>query len=80
MKTLGKQTHDEMRTQVAPAAKAKGSKHDLFGTGGGGGRKTNDDGLTLIKETEFKNKPQAGTTPQCPFDCDCCFVSRMCLE
>lgn len=37
------------------------------------GRKFTDDGLPIYTEEELgMNNPKAGTTPLCPFDCDCC--------
>jgi hypothetical protein len=36
-------------------------------------RRLTDDGLPVFTEEELKmNDPRAGTTPLCPFDCDCC--------
>ena len=37
-------------------------------------RKFTEDGLPIYTEAELKmDNPKAGTTPLCPFDCDCCF-------
>jgi len=37
-------------------------------------RKFTEDGLPIFTEDELKiNNPKAGTTPLCPFECDCCF-------
>lgn len=37
-------------------------------------RKFTEDGLPIYTEEELKmDNPKAGTTPLCPFDCDCCF-------
>ena len=37
-------------------------------------RKFTEDGLPIFTEAELKmDNPKAGTTPLCPFDCDCCF-------
>lgn len=35
------------------------------------GRKT-EEGFLIYKEVELKIDPEAGGTPLCPFDCDCC--------
>jgi Eukaryotic protein of unknown function (DUF1764) len=32
-----------------------------------------EDGVKVFK-AHLLNKPNAGQTPQCPFDCDCCFI------
>lgn len=37
-------------------------------------RRYTSDGLPIYTEEELKiNNPNAGNTPLCPFDCDCCF-------
>ena len=37
------------------------------------GRRYTEDGLPIYTEEELgMNNPKAGTTPLCPFDCDCC--------
>ena len=37
-------------------------------------RRYTEDGLPIYTEEELKiNNPNAGKTPLCPFDCDCCF-------
>ena len=37
-------------------------------------RRYTEDGLPIYTEEELKmDNPKAGTTPLCPFDCDCCF-------
>ena len=36
-------------------------------------RRYTEDGLPIYTEDELQmNNPKAGTTPLCPFDCDCC--------
>ena len=36
-------------------------------------RRFTEDGLPIYTEEELQmNNPKAGTTPLCPFDCDCC--------
>lgn len=35
------------------------------------GRKT-EEGFLIYKEAELKIDPEAGGTPLCPFDCECC--------
>ena len=33
-----------------------------------------EDGMRIFTEEELGlNKPGAGTTKDCPFDCDCCY-------
>jgi Eukaryotic protein of unknown function (DUF1764) len=32
-----------------------------------------EDGVKIFK-AHILSKPGAGSTPQCPFDCDCCFI------
>lgn len=49
---------------------------DFFGRGGKAKRKQGD--LTLLSEADvtrytMKGGVQAGSTPNCPFDCNCCF-------
>lgn len=42
--------------------------------GAGTSRPTTSDGLKIYTEEELGlNNPLAGTTADCPFDCDCCF-------
>ena len=37
------------------------------------GRRYTKDGFPIYTEDELEmNNPKAGTTPLCPFDCDCC--------
>ena len=39
-----------------------------------GPKKRTNDGLALYTEEELGiNKADVGSTPLCPFDCDCCF-------
>lgn len=37
-------------------------------------RRYTEDGIPIYTEEELGlNNPKAGTTPLCPFDCDCCY-------
>ncbi|CAK9782865.1 DUF1764-domain-containing protein [Cutaneotrichosporon oleaginosum] len=36
-------------------------------------RKRTEEGYFVFKEAELGIDPEAGGTPLCPFDCDCCF-------
>uniref|UniRef100_A0A7N0U8I7 DUF1764 domain-containing protein n=1 Tax=Kalanchoe fedtschenkoi TaxID=63787 RepID=A0A7N0U8I7_KALFE len=46
---------------------------DLFGDSSTKGRKKSG-GMKIYTEEELGlNRPDAGGTPLCPFDCDCCF-------
>ncbi len=50
---------------------------DFFGRGGGKAKRRQGD-LTLLSEADvtrytMKGGVQAGSTPNCPFDCNCCF-------
>ncbi|WVQ81981.1 hypothetical protein IAT38_004108 [Cryptococcus sp. DSM 104549] len=40
---------------------------------GTGPRRQTEEGFLIFKEAELKIDPEAGGTPLCPFDCDCCF-------
>jgi hypothetical protein len=39
------------------------------------GRKT-EEGFLIYKEAELDIDPEAGGTPLCPFDCECCKSRR----
>ncbi|KAG9222945.1 hypothetical protein CCMSSC00406_0000366 [Pleurotus cornucopiae] len=36
-------------------------------------RKTTEEGWAIFKEDELGINPEAGDTPECPFDCKCCY-------
>jgi len=40
---------------------------------GTGPRRKTEEGFSIFKEAELCISPEAGGTPLCPFDCDCCF-------
>ncbi|ADV22644.1 hypothetical protein I305_04393 [Cryptococcus gattii E566] len=40
---------------------------------GTGPRRKTEEGFLIYKEAELQIDPEAGGTPLCPFDCDCCF-------
>jgi len=40
---------------------------------GTGPRRKTEEGFSIFKEAELGINPEAGGTPLCPFDCDCCF-------
>jgi hypothetical protein len=55
-------------------SKVEGSKDDIFGEQVGKGRKKTEEGFNIYTEDELGlNRPNAGMTDLCPFDCDCCF-------
>lgn len=57
-----------------PPPRVQGSKDDLFGTEDGKSRKRTEEGYVIYTEDELGfNKKNAGGTPLCPFDCDCCY-------
>ncbi|KAF9650086.1 DUF1764-domain-containing protein [Thelephora ganbajun] len=39
---------------------------------GTGPRRKTEEGFSIFKEAELSINPEAGGTPLCPFDCDCC--------
>lgn len=49
-----------------------GSKDDLFGTSAQRKRRRDPEGLAIYSAEELR-VGEGGGTPQCPFDCDCCF-------
>ncbi|XP_021907643.1 uncharacterized protein C6G9.01c [Carica papaya] len=54
--------------------KSKGDTDDGFEDLPARPRKKTEDGLTIYTEVELgMSKANAGGTPLCPFDCDCCF-------
>eukprot|EP00051_Salpingoeca_urceolata_P002284 m.48860 g.48860 ORF g.48860 m.48860 type:complete len:235 (+) comp12028_c0_seq2:79-783(+) len=62
-------------------ARADGEAWEDDGLGGiynqeGWTGRTTDDGCKIFKTHLLKDKcgEKAGCTPQCPFDCDCCFI------
>jgi len=40
---------------------------------GTGPRRKTDEGFAIFKEDELGINPEAGGTPLCPFECNCCF-------
>jgi hypothetical protein len=42
------------------------------------GRKT-EEGFLIYKEAELDIDPEAGGTPLCPFDCECCMSTSSAL-
>ena len=52
-----------------------GSASDLLGTGSKGNktRRFTEEGYPIYSEEELGLEKPSGTTPQCPFDCNCCF-------
>jgi hypothetical protein len=63
--------------EIIGDVKAKRKKNAAAGaTGKASGppkRRYTEDGLPIYTEEELgMNNPKAGTTPLCPFDCDCC--------
>ncbi|GFZ49412.1 hypothetical protein JCM24511_07532 [Saitozyma sp. JCM 24511] len=69
-----------VKTETGKAAKA-GKKRDrkadeddeaFRDSRGDGPRRKTEEGFLIYKEAELKIDPEAGGTPLCPFDCDCC--------
>ncbi|GAB4821495.1 hypothetical protein N2152v2_008541 [Parachlorella kessleri] len=58
----------------AAAPRIAGSKDDIFGTETGKARKRTEEGYAIYSEDELGlQRKDAGNTPLCPFDCDCCY-------
>ena len=56
------------------APKIKGSKDDIWGVRGLKAHGKTEEGYNIYYEEDLKiNLPGSGNTPDCPFDCDCCF-------
>ncbi|KAF8110376.1 hypothetical protein N665_0085s0101 [Sinapis alba] len=78
-KTLEVETSEKEETPVKKAAmaKRKRKRSDVDGFNNNpktGPRKRTEDGLLVFTEDELGiNKTNAGNTPLCPFDCQCCF-------
>lgn len=53
--------------------KVAGSKDDIFGEASQAGRKRTEEGFAIYSEAELGLSKHGGDTPDCPFDCDCCF-------
>lgn len=77
---------DRSEKPARSAAKNSTPKSNKYGTDGdwvndGLGGRYNAEGYTgriedgvKIFKTHILSKPNAGQTPQCPFDCDCCYI------
>ncbi|KAK9065555.1 hypothetical protein SSX86_014956 [Deinandra increscens subsp. villosa] len=65
---------DESVPRRKKMSKSGGSNVDMFENGQQAGpRRKTADGLTIYTEEELGfGKADAGGTPLCPFDCDCC--------
>ncbi|KAI0048348.1 DUF1764-domain-containing protein [Auriscalpium vulgare] len=59
----------------SPAKKVKHSEDEarFKDSRGTGPRRKTEEGFSIFKEDELDIRPEAGGTPLCPFDCDCCF-------
>ncbi|KAF4723911.1 hypothetical protein FOZ63_008614, partial [Perkinsus olseni] len=70
--TKTKDTPNEQ--QPAAPSRPQGSADDPLGLGNraGGDRKRTEEGYKIYTEEELKIG-QGGNTPDCPFDCWCCF-------
>jgi hypothetical protein len=51
---------------------SEGDKDDLFGLAAAERKKT-EEGWKIYTEEELKLNKKGGDTPQCPFDCNCCY-------
>jgi len=67
------------RNAVKPGRDVKTAKKEKEDLGrfkdsrGTGPRRKTEEGFGIFKEAELGINPEAGGTPLCPFDCDCCF-------
>lgn len=76
-KLNGKETQEEidsMITKLKNKKKLQAQRDALRKEMDSKKRKFTTDGLPIFTEDELKlHNPNAGKTPLCPFDCDCCF-------
>ncbi|CAL5220355.1 g2354 [Coccomyxa viridis] len=61
-----------LRKQLLGKRKPAGSKDDIFGKGITKARRRDADGFAIYSEEEL-GLSKGGNTPQCPFDCECCY-------
>ncbi len=63
------------KTKQDAKAPASGGKDDGFAGRSlpGGGRKYTEEGFPIYTEDELGLNKKGGDTPDCPFDCQCCF-------
>jgi len=60
-------------TKLKTAEKEKEDLDRFKDSRGTGPRRKTEEGFSIFKEAELGINPEAGGTPLCPFDCDCCF-------
>ncbi|KAK9830433.1 hypothetical protein WJX72_011742 [[Myrmecia] bisecta] len=70
------QSKQSKQATAAPAPssapKVVGHKDDIFGTGPQKQRRYDEEGLPIYTPDEL-DVGKGGDTPDCPFDCKCCF-------
>lgn len=66
-----KKKKDEDRKHVP--SRGSGGDDGFAGRSLGGGRKYTEEGYPIYTEEELKLNMEGGDTPDCPFDCNCCF-------
>ncbi|EJT52095.1 hypothetical protein A1Q1_06633 [Trichosporon asahii var. asahii CBS 2479] len=68
---------EKAKQKPVKAAKARGKEVEedmaFRDSRGDAGRKRTEEGYLVFKEAELGIDPEAGGTPLCPFDCECCF-------
>ena len=66
---------DQLNDSQKKECKGKWAKDGLGGVFNGEGYTgRRDDGGHRVFKAHLMNKDTAGETPDCPFDCDCCFI------
>ena len=73
----GKNTHARSKSNASGDGGGKTKWIDdglggVYNSEGFTGR--NEDGVRIFKAHLLGNKPNFGTSKDCPFDCDCCFI------
>jgi len=75
--SLSKSKTEKTCSMVAVRSKAgRKQREDLEAfkdSRGSGPRRKTEEGFAIYKEAELGIDVEAGDTPLCPFDCDCCF-------
>mmetsp|Transcript_2461 Transcript_2461/g.6338 ORF Transcript_2461/g.6338 Transcript_2461/m.6338 type:complete len:154 (+) Transcript_2461:42-503(+) len=66
-------TGGEKGKEASKKPKIEGSKDDLFGEDAKQARKRTEEGYAIYTEEELGLLRKGGDTPDCPFDCACCF-------
>ncbi|KAF5831301.1 hypothetical protein DUNSADRAFT_13330 [Dunaliella salina] len=66
-------TGEDKGKEASKRPKVEGSKDDLFGADAKQARKRTEEGYAIYTEEELGMHRKGGNTPDCPFDCACCF-------